>query len=387
MSKFARLLALLAATVALAAGAASSAAAAPGMAVGFFDDAQTLYGDPAVTYPLLKDLKAQVTRVSLYWGFGPLAAAKTRPADPTNPADPAYDWAAYDRAVHYANAYGLKVMFSIWGTPDWANGARGARVAPSNPTDLQNFAYAAAKRYSGTYLGPDHRLITPVRLWLAWNEPNSPAFLLPQFVKRNGKWVVQSAIDYARICNAVYGGVHLTAYAGEKVACGGTSPRGNNSPSSIRASVSPLAFVRAVAKTGRVSFDAWAHHPYYGKSSEEPGKEPPRPSSGAATTAVTLGNINSLISEVTRLFGQKRIWITEYGYQTEPPDSQFGVSWATQAKYLKASYAIARANPRVDMFIWFLLRDEPKLDGWQSGVMDATGKRKPSYATFRALPR
>ena len=35
----------------------------------------------------------------------------------------------------------------------------------------------------------------------------------------------------------------------------------------------------------------------------------------------------------------------------------------------------------------FLLRDEPKLDGWQSGVMDAAGKKKLSYATFRALPR
>ena len=387
MSRVTRLLALVATAVALAAGAASSAAAAPGMASGFFDDAQTLYSDPAVAFPALKDLKAQVIRVSLYWGFGPLAAAKTRPADPTNPADPAYDWAAYDRAVHYANAYGLKVMFSIWGTPDWANGAKGPRIAPSNPIDLQNFAYAAARRYSGTFLGPDQRLLPPVRLWLAWNEPNNPAFLLPQFAKQKGKWAVQSAVAYAKICNAVYTGVHLSAFAGEKVACGGTSPRGNNAPTSSRPSVSPVAFLRAVAKTGKVSFDAWAHHPYYGKSSEEPDKEPPRPSNGAATTAVTLGNINSLISEVTRLFGPKRIWITEYGYQTEPPDRQFGVSWANQAKYLKTSYTMARANPSVDLFVWFLLRDEPNLGGWQSGVMDVTGKKKPSYATFRSLPR
>ena len=387
MSRLIRLLALVAASVALAAGAASSAAAAPGMTTGFFDDAQTVYGNPAVTYPLLKDLKAQVVRIALYWGFGTVAVAKSRPADPTNPADPAYNWAAYDRAVQFANEYGLNVLFSIWGTPDWANRTRGPRVAPSNPIDLQNFAYAAARRYSGTYLGSDRRLIPPVRLWLAWNEPNNPAFLLPQFTKQSGKWVVQSAIAYAKICNAVYTGVHLSAYAGEKVACGGTSPRGNNGPSSSRPSVSPIAFLRAVAKTGKVSSDAWAHHPYYGKSSEEPDREPPRPSNGAPTTAITLGNLNSLVSEVTRLFGKKRIWITEYGYQTNPPDSQFGVSWATQAKYMKMSYTIARANPHVDMFIWFLLRDEPNLGGWQSGVMDVAGKKKPSYATFRSLPR
>ena len=387
MSRVARLLALAAAAVALAAGSTASATAAPGMLSGFFDDSQTLYSDPGVAYPALKDLKTQVIRISLYWGFGPLAVAKSRPVAPTNPADPAYTWASYDRAVQYANAYGMKVVLSIWGTPDWANGTRGPRVAPANPIDLQNFAYAAAKRYSGTYVGLDNRLLPPVRHWLAWNEPNNPAFLLPQFVKQNGAWVMQSAADYAKICNAVYLGVHLTAYAGEKVACGVTSPRGNNDAGSSRASVSPAAFLRAVAKTGTVRFDAWAHHPYYGKSSEQPDKEPPRPSNGGATTAVTLGNLSTLTTELARLYGPKRLWITEYGYQTEPPDREFGVSWATQAKYLKTAYTIARANPSVDLFIWFLVRDEAKLEGWQSGVIDASGKKKPSYATFRSLPR
>ena len=387
MSRTIRLLAALAATAALATAAASTAAAAPGMQVGIFDDAQTLYGDPATAFGTLKDLRVQIVRVSLYWGFGPLAVAATKPANPINPDDPAYNWAVYDRAVQYANATGVKVLFSIWGTPNWANGGKGPRAAPTNSTDLQNFAYAAAKRYSGTFLAPDGRLIPPVRYWLAWNEPNNPAFLLPQFVKKNGVWVVQSAIDYAKICTAVYSGVHLTAFAGEKVGCGATSPRGNNGPASSRPSVAPLAFLRAVAKTGPVKFDAWAHHPYYGKSSEEPDKEPPRPSNGAGTTAVTLGNINTFITQFDKLFKGKRLWITEYGYQTNPPDTQFGVSLANQAKYLKTSFALARANPRIDMMVWFLIRDEPILNGWQSGLVDVNGEKKPAYATFKALPR
>jgi hypothetical protein len=37
------------------------------------------------------------------------------------------------------------------------------------------------------------------------------------------------------------------------------------------------------------------------------------------------------------------------------------------------------------MFLWFLLQDEPLLDGWQSGVLTQTGKRKPSFATFTRL--
>ena len=61
---------------------------------------------------------------------------------------------------------------------------------------------------------------------------------------------------------------------------------------------------------------------------------------------------------MTRLYGNKRIWITEYGYQTNPPDRIFGVSFANQARYLTQAYGIAKRNPRIDMFLWFLLRDE-----------------------------
>ena len=62
---------------------------------------------------------------------------------------------------------------------------------------------------------------------------------------------------------------------------------------------------------------------------------------------------------MTQLYGNKRIWITEYGYQTNPPDSLFGVTYAKQAAYLTQAFAIARKNPRIDMMLWFLLRDEP----------------------------
>ena len=90
---------------------------------------------------------------------------------------------------------------------------------------------------------------------------------------------------------------------------------------------------------------------------------------------------------MTRLYGPKRIWLTEYGYQTNPPDRQFGVSWANQARYLTQAYAIARRNPRVDMMLWFLLRDDkPVAAGWQSGFFTSTGVRKPAFDAFRKLP-
>ena len=43
---------------------------------------------------------------------------------------------------------------------------------------------------------------------------------------------------------------------------------------------------------------------------------------------------------------------------------------------------MARANPRVTMLLWFLVRDEPQLSGWQSGLETRTGVHKPAFAAF-----
>jgi hypothetical protein len=381
-----RLFSAAAAAVVIASLCASGASASRYIQVGLFDDTQFNYGNPDQVFPVLKQLRTQVIRVNLVWG-GPNGVATRRPVNPMNPNDPAYNWVVYDRTVQYAQAYGIKVMFSIFGTPPWANGAAGLNVAPKIALDLERFATAAARRYSGTFVGPDGRVIPPVRLWLAWNEPNNPAFLRPQFRKVSGKAVIQSAIDYAKICNAVVKGVRKTTIGASKVACGVTGPRGNNNPNSARPAVSPLPFLRAMKKAGAKGFDAYAHHPYYGAPRETPSTPPPQGIHGNAATAITLGNFSLLTKEVTRLYGNKRIWITEYGYQTNPPDKIFGVSFANQAKYLTQAYGIAKRNPRVDMFIWFLLRDERRLvnDGWQSGLLTASGARKPAFAAFQKL--
>ncbi len=381
-----RALALAAAIFAAAAGlAVSNAGASPGMLVGLYDEGETLYDDPALTFPIYGALHVGVLRVSLYWG-GKLGVAQGKPVDGADPNDPAYDWDVYDRTVRYAASYGIKILFSIYGTPDWANRSAGVNHAPANFGFLRKFAYAAATRYSGRFLGPDGRALPPVRLWTAWNEPNNPVFLSPQFRRVGGKWVIQSAVDYVKICDAVYEGVHATVLGSEKVACGVTGPRGNNDPTSSRPSVSPIAFLDALHKAGLKYFDAYAHHPYYGNPKESPTTRPVG-ARGAAPTAITLANIQLLLDEVSRFYGPRHLWITEYGYQTNPPDPAFGISWALQARYLTQAFAIARRNPRIDMMLWFLLRDEPVLSGWQSGLMTSAGRKKPAFTAFQRLPR
>ena len=107
-------------------------------------------------------------------------------------------------------------------------------MPPTNYTDLRNFAYAAATRYSGHYIPNtddfDEVYLPAVRYWTAWNEPSNPIWL-----QQTSGGQVHSPRSYARICTAVWQGVHFTNFPSEKVACGVTGPRGNNAPRSIAA--------------------------------------------------------------------------------------------------------------------------------------------------------
>jgi Glycosyl hydrolase catalytic core len=369
--------------------------------IGLNDEPDVLYGDPALAFQTLHALRTQVVRVNLYWGGNKWAVANSRPTDPTDPGDPAYRWALYDRLVRYAATYHIQVLFSIVYTPGWANGGKARTVAPTAMQDLTDFAFAAAERYSGfwippkwqedTTLAPSGTPLPLVNLWTAWNEPNNPGWLSPQYKRVGGKWRIDSAVKYAQICNSVYAGVHAVTISpargappGEQVACGVTDPRGNDAPKARRSSVDPLSFLTAARNAGMNSFDAYAHNPYASSGKEAPKFVP----KGKNKRRIQIGNINVLLNLIKKYYGPKPLWITEYAYQTNPPDKTvFGTSWHNQALYLKQAVAIARKNPRIDMFVWFLVRDEAKLGGWQSGLETVSGQKKPAWNAFRSLPR
>jgi hypothetical protein len=390
---------LLAGVAATSATAKHSTAKSSHLLVGINDEAFTLYGNPAAAFDTLRSLRAQVLRVNLYWGGTKWAVANSRPADPTNPGDPAYNWTLYDRIARYAHDSGIQLMFTILFTPSWANGGAGRTRPPKDFTALRDFAHAAAVRYSGYFNAPAGQLDTTlgsgtlpaVTMWTAWNEPNNPIWLTPQYVRVGKTWRIQSAYNYARICNAVYDGVHSVlispergAVPDEQVACGVTGPKGNDAPRTSRPSVDPLTFLTAAHKFGMKTFDVYAHHPYAAAGNEPPSFVP----NGKDKRRIQLGNINLLINEVRRYYGPKNLWITEYGYETNPPDhTLMGTSWVKQAQYMRQAYAIARANPRIAMMLWFLVRDQPQIGGWQSGLATVAGAQKPAWNVFKSLPR
>lgn len=304
---------------------------------GIQDDAWLAYGPGTLETRLdrLDALGVDTVRYTLVW-----SAIEPRQKD--------YRFEQAAAILNGLRAHGIRPVVTIWGTPRWANGGRGPNWAPRSKWALAGFARESARRFPF------------VKRWLIWNEPNQRRWLRPT----SPRAYVQTLL------NPAYGALH-GAIAGVRVGGGTTAPRGG------AGGVSPVAWIRGM-KAARARLDAYAHNPYALSPHETPF-------AGGCThcETITMSTLGRLLYEVRRAWGAKRIWLTEFGYQTNPPDRVLGVSPSLQARYVAEAGLRAYDAPRVDLLIHYLVVDEPDVGRWQSGLLTATGAAKPSYAAFR----
>jgi hypothetical protein len=82
------------------------------------------------------------------------------------------------------------------------------------------------------------------------------------------------------------------------------------------------------------------------------------------------------------------LYLTEFGYQTNPPDVKVGVTPREQAARIQHADFIGYSDPRVKNMTGYLWRDEPlregsqRYAGWQSGLYFAGGRIKPLGRAF-----
>jgi hypothetical protein len=355
----------------LACVAASSATAAERMWFGFQDDPTLRWRDDrAAMFDRTRQYDASIVRTTVYWS----RTAPSKPASATNSFDPAYRFDDLDEFVRNAATRGIAVMLTIWGTPSWANGGKGQNVPPRRLSDLTNFARALASRYNGTHPG-----LPFVQFYGVWNESNLQQFLAPQYDKQ-GKPV--SPFIYAKLYRAAYAGIKAGSPQA-KIGIGETSPRGRGQvlgKPGLQETVAPGTFAQLLSTVRpRLRFDAWSHHPY---STLGAG-----PTQRVRFPNVNLPQLPEFEQHLNEWFGRKStpIWITEYGFETRPGEPK-GVRPAQQAAYLRASAAMARTMPYVQMYVWFLFRDDPT-SAWQSGLLFQNGGEKPAANAFPALAR
>ncbi len=183
------------------------------MLTGIYDEGATFFGDATQTFARYKSLHVQVLRVNLYWG-GKLGVAKYTPVQRRRSARRRLRLVALrPRRPPTRTPTGSSCCSR---SPARRAGRTAARAEPAAEELHGTCATSPTPRPPGTAAttpATDGRTLPAVRLWAAWNEPNNPAFLCARSSSRKGgKWVMQSAIDYAKICNAVYSGVHATMF-------------------------------------------------------------------------------------------------------------------------------------------------------------------------------
>ena len=124
--------------------------------IGIFDDGEVLYGDPDQVFPQLQPRPGRRCSASTSGGAGPGSASRraSRSARPTRTTRPTTGTRTTARCGSRSPT-SIQPIFSIIGTPPWANAAKGWNVAPTNALDLQSFARRGAERYSGTFVNAD----------------------------------------------------------------------------------------------------------------------------------------------------------------------------------------------------------------------------------------
>jgi hypothetical protein len=323
----------------LAAVCAEQAQATPSVRYGIQDDGWIVFGPGK--------LGERLDRID---GLGVDMVRFTLPWNEIEPVQGRFRWQTSDRVLRGLQTRGIQPVVTLVGTPGWANGGRGPRFAPPSGKDFAAFARTAARRYPF------------VKHWLIWNEPNLRRWLEPTIP---GTYV-------RRLLNPAYKAIHAVN-RGARVGGGVTGPRGNVG------GVSPVDWLRGMARAG-AKLDAYAHHPHPGGPYESPTVGG---CFGSNCKTITLANLRKLVQEVRRVWGgRKRIWLTEWGYQTNPPDKFLGVSPRLQAQYIGEAARLVYRTRQVEMLIQFLYQDEPQTERFQSGLLTSKGRPKPALYAF-----
>jgi hypothetical protein len=340
------------------------------------DDTQ-VRGRTAQTLDEFDRLGVDIVKLNLYWDeVAPNKRRKPAGFDGSNPGD--YAWSNYGEVINGIIDRGMRPFLSLGGRgPRWATGNRGRRgTYRPNAKEFGRFAQAAGRQF------PE------VDIWSIWNEPNLYSWLGPQ--RRNR--VPLSPSIYRKLYLAGHSGLRAsgnddTILLGELMPRGGTDQR----------KVPPLQFLREMAcldsnyrqyrgraaklrgcsRVGRIPTSGLAYHPYTLAGG-------PKVNEGRDDAAIgQLGRVRSTLDALARrgkLPRRLKVWITEFGYQTKPPDP-FGTPIGRAPNLMDLSEWIAFRNPRVATYAQYTLRDN---DFWQSGLRRANGRPKREvYDAFR----
>jgi len=314
-------------------------------------------------FPIYRQLGVDYFQFQLHFN----EIAPTPPANPRNPADPAYHWpATADTVVSEAAANGIGLAFLVQYAPPWANGGRAPQWVPRNKA-FADFLYAASRRYPS------------VRRWLIWGEPMLGQNYQPMPAGRRS-----GPRRYGQLLDASY--VALKKASRRNLVIGGDTA---SFPSSGLLRPAPKFIQWMRLKNGRMPrMDLYGHNPFDYRFP----RLKDRPITGGFRG---INDIDSLWQDLKKAYGRSKkhrrsgkvpkLWLSEYFLLS---DQTYGNRFFTpddQARYLSAAYAMVRHLKYVAALGWFTLLDSTSgTANW--GLMRVNGAPKPAFSAYAAVP-
>ncbi len=375
----------------------------------------------------MQRMGVDIVRVYMPWNaIAPDPTSHRRPVfDAASPsAYPPAAWGLYDAIVREAHAHGVRVDLTVGApAPLWATGAGAPAGAPDagaewkpSAASFGAFVHAVGTRYSGHFIPSGGSSPLPrIDFWSIWNEPNYGPDLAPQAIDHST--VEVSPTLYRNLVDAAWKSLNATGHgtATDTILIGELAPRGitfGDNPGNFSGMV-PLRFLRAL-----YCVDA-SYHPLRGAAATQRGCPPDAAGSQAFARShpglfqasgladhpypqgvppnvatpdepdyadlATVPRLEQTLDRLGQAYGSSRqlpIYDTEFGYQTNPPETILrAISPTRAAYYLNWAEYLHYKDPRIRSYDQYLLSDPPS-GQFATGLETAAGKPKATYFAY-----
>jgi len=270
-----------------------------------------------------------------------------RDVEPSSPNQD--DWSNADHIVDDAEKDHVKIIFEIAGAPAWAGSAESGEFS-TDPQQYADFCAKVAARYRGR-----------VPVYELGNEPNLTVGV-PH----------PDPATYAKILEATYPAIKKADPNAFVLTAGlaGTRHRNGN--------ITGIDYLTGLYAAGAKGFfDGIAFHPYTYP------QLPTEDANGGNRSWNQMLQVRALM--VKNGDGDKQIWATEFGAPTNGPG---GVSESEQAAIMQNGFDLWKTYSWGGVISWFDYQDKNTDTSSHKGffgIIDTTGRHKPSWSTYSSF--
>jgi len=316
----------IAAALALGTGLATPAAA---FEIGVQDDG-AFYGgefDRSIAMDRIEELGATTIRADVLWSY--FRARGYKP---------------FDAMVDAAAARGIRVQFTLYGTPRYDHGNRYISYFKPSAARYAKWVGGFARHFKGR-----------VTRWAVWNEPN-----LAQ----------QSPLLYRSLYEAAY------------TALKRADPRNKVLFGELAAQQRTFAWIRSMAPAGtslRLQTDGFAYHPY--QFFVAPGARDSR-FLGLSNTPKIKASLQRLANDGilrTPTGGTPPLYYTEFSYPLGRP---YPTSEFHRTDWIPRAFLLAK-RAGIKQVIYYKLFLRPAGANWNSGLLRPDGTPTPSFDALK----